>query len=677
MVVLGHGRARSDCCGTRGERLKRILFSVAAVVVAATCLMALLGPRDSLDAIQADYMEGDLSHTIASIVAIREKSRTADLHLLAANCYRQLGQGTQFREQIEKAQRLSQSKDGVELAIAMYKIQHGQLDVSPQQMVDLLQNAGAIQADAYSVVVQWAFATEKLTVAKELIDHWRTKQPNSAQLQYLAAVHLNLSGLKEEAAASLIDTIERYPRHELSWLALAEVFTRPPNVRFRQSELLLERFASQFRHNTEVELRLAKIRRRLGHSRASQFALSDAKTEVEILERANVEFDLGNYRDSVVAFKAANLSTTDDFRKLIDAAFTDSLQGQGETGSLLTDRVSLGATALALAGDSATSQSVFELAANRTARLRRMQDLRAKQAVLTGDPSSVREMNSVTALSELSPSTLSPHMDPVANSSGNELYQTHCANCHGTNGDGFGRAASNLFPPPRRFRDEPMRMISSKNGLASDADLAQSIRRGQPGTSMPAFKQFSDSEVASLVGVLREFTVSGLSAKFKNVFSPDEETDGLAESQWVAARSQANEPIAIPDLSNIAGLAASGRKVFREAGCVGCHEVPGEANRVKNRLFDSLGRPLHPPNLELDAFHGGDEPEAIYKRITLGIPGTPHPALANVLEGDIESLVAYIVSLRTVQPDVSSNSARSRRAMPPSLTRGIFTLPLE
>ncbi len=657
--------------------MKRILFSVAAVIAAATCLVLLSGRRDSLNSIQASYTEGDLSKTLALIGDVPEKSLTAELHLLAANCYRQLGQGTQFREQIEKAQRLVQSKDGVELAIAMYKIQHGQLDVSPQQMVDLLQNAGAIQADAYSVVVQWAFATEKLTVANELIDHWRAKQPNSAQLQYLAAVHLNLSGLKEDAAAGLIDTIERHPRHELSWLALAEVFTRPPNVRFQQSELLLERFASRFPHNTEVELRLAKIRRRLGHARASQHALSAAKTDGELLERANVAFDLGNYRDSVDAFKSANLSTTNDFKKLIDTAFTNSLQGQGEAGSLLTDRVSLGATALALAGDSTASQSVFELAANRTARLRRIQDLRAKQAVMPGDQSLVREMNSVTAISELSPSNLSAHMDPIANTPGNELYQTHCANCHGTNGDGFGRAASNLFPPPRRFRDEPMRMISSKNGVASDADLAQSIRRGQAGTSMPAFKQFSDSEVDSLVGVLREFMGAGLLARFKNEFSSDEGADSLAESQWVVARSQASEPIAIPDLSNLRGLAARGREVFREAGCVGCHEVPGEANRAKNRLFDSLGRPLYPPNLGLDAFHGGDEPEAIYKRITLGIPGTPHPALAPVLERDLVSLVAYINSLRTVQPDVSSNNARSKRAMPPSFTRGIFTVPLK
>ena len=347
---------------------------------------------------------------------------------------------------------------------------------------------------------------------------------------------------------------------------------------------------------------------------------------------------------------------------MIDNAFTKSLQGQADAASLLTDRVSLGATALSLAGDSVTATTVFDLAANRTARLRRLQDLKAKQVVQPSDQSLVREMNSVITLSEPSSSNLSPHNDSIVHSPGNELYQTHCANCHGATGDGFGRAGSNLFPPPRRFRVEPIRMISSKNGVASDTDIAQSIRRGQPGTSMPAFRQFSDSEVASLVGVLREFMIIGLREKYQNEFSSNEGTDNLAESQWVAARSQASEPIAIPDLSNIAGLAARGREVFREAACAGCHEVPGESNRVKNKLFDSLGRPLHPPNLGLEAFHGGDDPESIYKRISLGIPGTPHPALAAVLEGDTVSLVAYIVSLRTVQPDVSSNNARSKRA---------------
>lgn len=648
--------------------MKRLFFSLAVAVAAATMLSLLLGRTNSRGAIQASYMKGDLSHTLASIDAVNEKSLTAELCLLAANCYRQLGQGTQFREQIEKSQRLAQSKDGVELAIAMYKIQHGQLDVSPQQMVEVLQSAGALQADAFSVVVQWAFATEKLTVAKELIDNWRTKQPNSAQLHYLAAVQLNLSGFKEEAAESLIKTIERFPRHELSWLALAEVFTRAPNVRFQQSEFLLERFASQFPHNSDVSFRLAKIRRRLGHSRASQLELTSAKTDSEFLERANVEFDLGNYRESVDAFNAAKLTRTDDFKKLIDTAFTNSLQGQGEAGSLLNDRVSFGATALALAGDVTTSQSVFELAANRTARLRRLQDLRAKQALKPNDQSLVREINSVTSLSDLSPldssqSDLSPNNSPNAHLPGVKLYQTYCANCHGANGDGFGRAAGNLFPPPRRFRDEPMRMISSKNGVANDADIARSVRRGQTGTSMPAFTQFSEAQVASLVEVLRQFMVLGLHEKWKNEVASDDGSDSLTEAQWVIARSQASEPIAIPSLSNFAGSAARGLEVFRGAGCVGCHEVSGEVNRVRTRLFDSLGRPLHPPNLSLDAFHGGDEPSEIYKRITLGIPGTPHPALAPALDGDLESLVAYIVSIRATKPVVETNRERSNNAM--------------
>ena len=206
-------------------------------------------------------------------------------------------------------------------------------------------------------------------------------------------------------------------------------------------------------------------------------------------------------------------------------------------------------------------------------------------------------------------------------------------------------------------------MISSKNGLASDADLVETIRRGQPGTSMPAFKQLSDSEVASLVVVLREFMIAGLRSRYRSEFPSIQKADSLDESQWVAARSQASQPISIPDFSNTVGLAARGREVLREAGCIGCHEVPGEANRVKGRLFDSLGRPIHPPNLGLDAFHGGDEPSAIYKRITLGIPGTPHPSLVPKQEGNIESLVAYIISMRTVRPGIHSNNTRIKNAL--------------
>ena len=167
-----------------------MLFWVFAVVVTTTCLALLLGRNSSLDEVKAGYLEGDLSQTIASIDTVRKKPLTADLLLLAANCYRQLGQSAQFRDQIEKAKSMTQSKDGVELAVAMYKIQNGQLDDSPQKLVEVLQSAGAIESDANSVVVQSAFANDKLALAKELIDNWRRKQPNSVQLQYLTAVYL-------------------------------------------------------------------------------------------------------------------------------------------------------------------------------------------------------------------------------------------------------------------------------------------------------------------------------------------------------------------------------------------------------------------------------------------------------------------------------------------------------
>ena len=66
---------------------------------------------------------------------------------------------------------------------------------------------------------------------------------------------------------------------------------------------------------------------------------------------------------------------------------------------------------------------------------------------------------------------------------------------------------------------------------------------------------------------------------------------------------------------------------------------------------------MRAPNLSSDSLHGGDEPEEIYKRIALGIPGTPHPALVGTHE-EIGSLVAYIRSIRSTKPAATTNHQR-------------------
>jgi len=73
---------------------------------------------------------------------------------------------------------------------------------------------------------------------------------------------------------------------------------------------------------------------------------------------------------------------------------------------------------------------------------------------------------------------------------GRELFvRNGCAVCHGDQGRGDGRLATTLKPPPRDFGD----ITAYKKGAGS-AEIAQTIGKGLPGTSMPAFAHIAEAD---------------------------------------------------------------------------------------------------------------------------------------------------------------------------------------
>jgi high-affinity iron transporter len=68
------------------------------------------------------------------------------------------------------------------------------------------------------------------------------------------------------------------------------------------------------------------------------------------------------------------------------------------------------------------------------------------------------------------------------------LYQAQCASCHGAEGRGDGPLAAQLTPPPIAFSN---RDRARERSLFA---LHQTISRGVPGTSMPAFGTLADDE---------------------------------------------------------------------------------------------------------------------------------------------------------------------------------------
>ena len=82
--------------------------------------------------------------------------------------------------------------------------------------------------------------------------------------------------------------------------------------------------------------------------------------------------------------------------------------------------------------------------------------------------------------------------------------------------------------------------------------------------------------------------------------------------------------------------------------CANCHgpEGKGDGQQVKDLNFkNENGTPARPRDLTQGVYKGGGEPEDLYARIVLGIPGTPMPATTKLSPQDLDALIAYVRSL--------------------------------
>lgn len=84
-----------------------------------------------------------------------------------------------------------------------------------------------------------------------------------------------------------------------------------------------------------------------------------------------------------------------------------------------------------------------------------------------------------------------PHLTATGASSarGRTLYARHCAACHGSQGDGAGPGAAGLSPSPTNLRQHRF----------STRGLAQILWNGRAGSAMPAWRDFSEADLTSLI----------------------------------------------------------------------------------------------------------------------------------------------------------------------------------
>jgi len=92
---------------------------------------------------------------------------------------------------------------------------------------------------------------------------------------------------------------------------------------------------------------------------------------------------------------------------------------------------------------------------------------------------------------------------PEARARGRTLFAEHCALCHGANADGRGIRREGLTRTPADFTNARWRATATAEGVFD------TIREGEPGTSMPAWRSLADRDVADLTAYVLSVHAEG------------------------------------------------------------------------------------------------------------------------------------------------------------------------
>jgi mono/diheme cytochrome c family protein len=239
---------------------------------------------------------------------------------------------------------------------------------------------------------------------------------------------------------------------------------------------------------------------------------------------------------------------------------------------------------------------------------------------------------------------------------GEELYARHCTVCHGTLGRGDGPAAPYLFPPARHFEQARFRLVSSQNGAPFDRDLVATLRRGIPGSAMPAWSWLGEGELWSLAAYVRFLAFEGLRSDLAAHARGNEDPLLLAGADRIARERLTPDRALIVPASALAEpeTLARGQRIYLEH-CAQCHAQDGTGEpepRLDEDQTLNWARDFTAGFLK-----GGDAPRELACRIRAGMPGTAMPP-TELARADELALLAYLRGL--IPPGTATRLVHTR-----------------
>lgn len=226
------------------------------------------------------------------------------------------------------------------------------------------------------------------------------------------------------------------------------------------------------------------------------------------------------------------------------------------------------------------------------------------------------------------------------------LYNEHCAGCHGDKGDGKGLAARFLFPKPRDFRAGRFRLISTTNGIPSRDDLDAVLVRGMPGSAMIPWAHLSVADRKLLVDRVLEFRRDGARDVERLLAEQNEEEISPQDLEAAAERAVTAGEVFRPAAETKASpkAVARGKELYVSKGCAACHGEKGKGDG-QQKMVDAEGLPTRPRDLTRGIFKGTPDFASVYRRLWLGLPGTPMPSSQNLTAEQVADMVHFVLSL--------------------------------